>query len=293
MSSVVGRLIKKNLITPPSHLKDGICYEVMMGSVAYGCSNDTSDVDVYGFCIPNRSIIFPHESGYIHGLDKDIPNFEQFQQHHVKDGDKEYDFSIYSIIKYFRLATKCVPNMIDSLFVPRRCVLYTNIIGEMVREKRKMFLHKGAWHKFKGYAYSQLHKMKIKKPNPNSKRYDSIQKYGYDIKFAYHIVRLLQEVEQILMEGDLDLQKNREQLKSIRRGEWTIEDIENYFTTKEKDLESAYLTSKLQYKANIEDIKALLVNCLEEYYGSLSKTFNTVSVERKVLDDIKLLLQKV
>ena len=30
------------------------------------------------------------------------------------------------------------------------------MVGNLVREKRKLFLHKGAWPKFKGYAYSQL-----------------------------------------------------------------------------------------------------------------------------------------
>ena len=30
------------------------------------------------------------------------------------------------------------------------------VVGNLVREKRKLFLHKGAWPKFKGYAYSQL-----------------------------------------------------------------------------------------------------------------------------------------
>ena len=29
----------------------------------------------------------------------------------------------------------------------------------MIRDARRLFLHKGAWWKFKGYAYSQLHKM--------------------------------------------------------------------------------------------------------------------------------------
>ena len=122
------------------------------------------------------------------------------------------------------------PNMIDSLFTPRTCVLSCSKIGEMVRENRKLFLHKGSWHKFKGYAYSQMNKMRVKDPDQDSRRYEMVQKYGYDVKFAYHIVRLLDEVEQIMTEGDIDLMRNREQLKSIRRGEWEIEDIEEYFT---------------------------------------------------------------
>ena len=52
-----------------------------------------------------------------------------------------------------------------------------------------------------------------------SNREKDIVKHGYSTKFAYHIVRLLNEVEQILTEHDLDLERNREQLKSIRRGD--------------------------------------------------------------------------
>ena len=54
--------------------------------------------------------------------------------------------------------------MIDSLFTPHECVLHITQVGTMVREARHLFLHKGCWPKFKGYAYAQLHKMRGKKP---------------------------------------------------------------------------------------------------------------------------------
>jgi uncharacterized protein len=47
--------------------------------------------------------------------------------------------------------------------------------------------------------------MKLKKRK--GKRREIIDKYGYDEKFAYHVVRLLNEAEQILTENDLDLQE--------------------------------------------------------------------------------------
>lgn len=53
--------------------------------------------------------------------------------------------------------------MIDSLFTPIRCVLYSSKIANYVRENRKLFLHKGSWFKFKGYAFSTLCKLKNKK----------------------------------------------------------------------------------------------------------------------------------
>ena len=147
-------------------------------------------------------------------------------------------------MKYFQLCMECNPNMIDSLFTPHTCVLHSTRIGSLVRENRRVFLHKGAWHKFKGYAYSQVHKMNSKQP-PEGKRRELVAAYGFDVKYAYHVVRLLDEVEQILTDGDIDLQRNREQLKAIRRGEWTQEDIRNYFTRKERELETLYTGSKL------------------------------------------------
>lgn len=162
--SLIDRLHKRGLINPPHFLIHNTHYEVMMGSVAYGVSEDTSDVDVYGFCIPPKDVIFPHLRGEILGFGKQINRFEQYQQHHVEDKEarKSYDISIYNIVRYFHLVMENNPNMIDSLFVPHRCVLHTTKVGNMVRDERKMFLHRGCWAKFKGYSYAQMHKMDLK-----------------------------------------------------------------------------------------------------------------------------------
>jgi len=294
--SIFDNLVKRQLIKDyPGFIKNNIHYEVQMGSVAYGVSSDNSDIDVYGFCIPPKYMIFPHLNGEIQGFGKQVNKFEQFQKHHIKDQEsrKEYDMTIYSIIKFFQLCMDNNPNMVDSLFVPRRCILHSTSIGEHVRENKNFFLHKGSWFKFKGYAYSQVHKMNIKKPDPNSKRYESIQKFGFDVKFAYHVVRLLNEIEQILVEHDLDLERNREQLKSIRRGEWSQEQIINYFNDKEKSLEKTYLESSLPKCPNEEKIKALLLECLEMHYGSISDAIKTDIPVNKILDDIESYIKKI
>jgi len=70
-------------------------------------------------------------------------------------------------------------------------------------------------------------------------------------KFAYHVVRLLDEVEQILSEGDLDIRRNRAQLKAIRRGDVPEEEI-------------------YKYGPDEAAIKRLLLECLEEHWGSLT-----------------------
>lgn len=266
--SYVRRAKKLELCQMPEFVHSQLHYEVIMGSFAYGVSSATSDIDVYGFCVPHKSIIFPHTTGkYIFGFDDILDNFQQWQEHHVIDTDKkkEYDFCIYNIVKYFRLCADGNPNMIDSLFVPQRCIITMTELGNKVREARKMFLSKKIWHSFKGYSFNQMHKMNIKKPK--GKRKKTVEKYGYDVKFAYHVVRLLGEVEQLLLEGDLDLERNREQLKSIRRGEWKKEQIEEYFNTKEKDLESLYLKSDLPHTPRYDEIRELLFECLEIHFA--------------------------
>ena len=85
--SVVKRLTDKGLIDPPAFVPGGTQYETMMGSVAYGVSSDTSDNDVYGFCMPPKDIIFPHLAGHIPGFSTQVQGFDQYQQHHINEKD--------------------------------------------------------------------------------------------------------------------------------------------------------------------------------------------------------------
>lgn len=285
--NLVKHLTEQKLISPPAWLPDNTAYLTIMGSTAYGVAdtNDEasqSDVDLYGCCIPPKEVVFPHLAGEIWGFGKykeGMPrsHFGQYQQHHVSDPSaragkgRVYDVQIYNIVKYVQLCAECNPNMIDSLFTPETCVLHCTAVGHLLRENRKLFLHQGVCDKFKGYAYSQVHKMQSKEPQPGSKRVELREKYGFDVKFAYHVVRLLNEAEQILLEGDLDLQRNREQLKSIRRGEWTEKQILDYFEQKRVDLEGVRAKSSLPPGPDMAVLRDLLLRCLEMHYGSLDR----------------------
>jgi len=270
-------LAERGYHQPPRWLPNAVQYECMMGSVGYGVSQDTSDVDLYGFCLPPLELVFPHMAGEIPGFGRQVKRFEQYQQHHIQSPDelggkgREYDVTIFSIVKFFQLAMENNPNMVDALFAPQTCVLTCTQVGSMVREQRRLFLHKGSWHKFKGYAYSQKNKMFTKVPTEESSRREAFERHGFDVKAGYHTVRLMLQVEQILTEGDLDLQRHREQIKAIRAGEWTAEQIAQFFQDKERALEALYTTSPLPHTPPEEKIKALLVQCLEHHYGSLAQ----------------------
>lgn len=295
MSSRIQQLTERGLIRPPAFLPTNVMYETMMGSVAYGVSSDDSDRDVYGFCIPLKEDVFPHLAGEIAGFGKPRERFEQFQEAHVHDPNGggrgcEWDFSIYSIVKYISLCMECNPNMIDSLFTPQECVLHITKVGSMVRDQRRLFLHKGCWTRFKGYAYAQMHKMRSK--NPVGKRKTLVDQHGFDVKFAYHLVRLLDECEQILMNGDIDLRRNREHLKAIRRGDLTEEEIRKWAADKERQLEALYHTSTLPAEPDEDRIRQLLLDCLEEHYGNLTDCVVRVDHATRALDEVRRVLDR-
>ena len=258
-----------------------------MGSTAYGVNLVDSDWDMVAYCVPPKDVVFPHMAGIIQSFGRQQQKFVCYQKHHVQTEKRGYDLNCYNIVHWFNLVMDNNPNMIDSLFVPRECITHTSQVGEMVREKRHMFLHKGSWHRYKGYAYAQLNKMG--KKDGDGKRQKSIEKYGYDVKQAYHLVRLLDEIEQILTTGDLDLRRARELLKAIRRGDVEEDDIRRFAADKEHALENMLLESNLPERPDEEAIKHLLLECLEEHYGSLDAciiTDNAPVVALRAISDI-------
>jgi predicted nucleotidyltransferase len=305
--NLVQHLVEQKLIRPPHWLAANTHYLTIMGSIAYGVAdtNDEgvqSDFDLYGVCIPPKEVVFPHLAGAVWGFGKyreGMPksHFGQYQQHHVFDPSarggkgREYDLQIYNIVKYSQLCMECNPNMIDSLFTHETMVQHITQVGQILRDNRKKFLHQGICDKFKGYAYSQVHKMQTKTPEEGSKRAKVVEKHGFDLKFAYHVVRLLNEAEQLLLEGDLDLQRNREQLKSIRRGEWTQQQILDYFEKKRVDLEDARMKSSLPPAPDEDAIRGILLTCLEAHYGSLDRCIAVPERAEALLRQIREMIE--
>jgi uncharacterized protein len=352
---LLDKLEKKGLIHPPPFVPSNTMYLTIMGSVAYGVADTSNkekipDNDIYGFCIPPKNYIFHKDE--IPGFGTPGPRFEQWQQHHIVDPDahggkgQEYDFQLFSIVKFFELCRQGNPNLLDSLFTPENCVLHCTQVGRMVRDNRKLFVSKEIWKKFRGYAFSNLHKAKSKQyveignferdndlpdgislkdveqeiksrntesplsklsdeslvfyydllkkaPDNLSIRKNRIKEFGTDTKLLYHLLRLLDEAQQLLETGEMDLQRAREAMKSIRRGEWKIEDLISWAQAKEKELDLAFTNCKLPAKADEEAIKKLLIQCLEEHYGNLNAVFQQPDWATSTLRTVDQILNEV
>ncbi|MCK9597012.1 nucleotidyltransferase domain-containing protein [Candidatus Pacearchaeota archaeon] len=266
---------------------DNMQYETIVGSYAYGCNVEESDFDIYAYTIPPKEFLVPNFYGYFYGFDKIIPSFDQYATNKkFKYKKMEAEGTVYNIVKYFRLIMENNPNMLDTLFTRNHLHTHNTNIGKIVIENRKLFVSKKSYHTFRGYASKQRENM-IER-NPSGKRKEIVDKFGYDVKYAAHLIRLLLECEQLLETGEMDLMRDKEILKSIRRGEWSSEKILDFFDRYEPRLDKLYESSKIQYEPDTKKIKDLLIWCLEEYYGDLrlTKNSNIADILNKIQDKL-------
>lgn len=132
----------------------------------------------------------------------------------------------------------------------------------------------------------------VKNLGEEGKRHSNIHLQKCDTKKMYHLVRLLLEVEQIMAEGDLDLQRNSVILNSIRNGEWELERLESWFQNKEKSLETLYAESKLPERPKEGKIKTILMECLEMHYKDLNSIITVAPEVNAILSDLETIISK-
>lgn len=100
----------------------------------------------------------------------------------------------------------------------------------------------------------------------NPKRVELEAKYGYDIKHAMHLVRLIRMGEEILSQGKVFVKRpDAEELVAIRNGAWTYDQVVAYAENMEEKMKSLYETSPLPKEANRVFLDKLCQDVIEEY----------------------------
>jgi predicted nucleotidyltransferase len=100
----------------------------------------------------------------------------------------------------------------------------------------------------------------------NKKRAELEEKFGYDTKHASHLVRLMRMGKEILSEGKvLVFRPDAEELKAIRNGAWTYDQIEEYANSMEQEIISLMGSSPLPKEPNRKFLNQLCVDIIKEY----------------------------
>lgn len=126
-------------------INGGTCLLVRHGSHAFGTNISSSDEDFKGISIPPKKYFL----GTMH----------RFEQAELKAPNP--DVVLYDIRKFFNLAASNNPSIIEVLFVSAEDHLYINDLGQAIVDNRDKFLSKRIRFSFGGYAYSQMHRIKL------------------------------------------------------------------------------------------------------------------------------------
>lgn len=108
------------------------------------------------------------------------------------------------------------------------------------------------------------------KLNRNEKRSILEEKHGYDTKHAHHLVRLLRMAVEILRTGQVYvLRDDAEELKAIRDGAWTYEEIVEYAEHMNNEVINVhYKNTHLPKTTDIHKAAKLLIQCQEYFWDN-------------------------
>jgi predicted nucleotidyltransferase len=138
-------------------IRDNLLVKHYAGSIAYGTNLPTSDTDFRGiFCADPINVRTP------------------FYTINQKEDQAEEDTVIYELAQFMKLALDCNPNVIETLWVDERDVVFSTPAYELLRAAAPKLLSSKIAFTTSGYALSQLKRIKghnkwINNPQPEAR----------------------------------------------------------------------------------------------------------------------------
>lgn len=234
------------------------------GSALHGAKvSGYDDLDIYGVYVePPEKILgvdaYEHFVWSTSGPDR-------------KNDASDIDITLYGLRKWANLACKGNPSILHALFAKNTL---TAPAGEFdtwfnaVQKYRFEFLCRDHYKAFLGFASAQLMRMTGARSR-NVTRPDLVEKYGYDTKFAMHIIRLLVECEELMRTGEITLPSpEKDLLIGIRNGEHTEEWVIRNATERFESCKAAEATSPLRPQIDRNLISKVIADAYRRHWAS-------------------------
>lgn len=213
--------------------------------------NSIDDKDVMG-------VMLQDEDYYI-----GMKNKEQIE---IKEG--VWDIIIYDFKKFLHLLIKNNPNVLGMLYMEDKMIIQKNHIGDELIGMREKILSKKCYHAFSGYAHSQLRRIKNNacEGYMGDKRRALVERYGYDVKNASHLIRLLKMGMEALVEHKINVfREDAQTLIDIKKGLWTLKEVQAESKKLFELIEKSYIESTLQNEPQKDEVEKFQVKILKQH----------------------------
>jgi uncharacterized protein len=246
-ASFNGRAIK--YVSTPVPAGAQVILRSVVGSTVHGTSiAEVDDHDEMALVIEPRS--------HVLGLSHWETTLIRTQGASDRSGPGDLDLVVHSVRKYARLAVRGNPTILLLLFSKP---LYASQAGQALLSDRDVFLSRRAGQAFLGYMHAQRMRLSGQSGGRHgAPRTELVERYGYDTKYAGHIIRLGYQGIELLMTGRMSLpmlEAERTIVRSIRLGEWTLGQVLTLGEELEARLKACMHTSPLP-----EDVSEAAVN---------------------------------
>lgn len=201
--------------------------EITVGSHLYGTHTPESDLDRAGVFFPTIEFILGFQR--VEEVDFSVED----KNSAGKNTQHAVDRKLYEFRKFVKLALENNPNMIEQLFVNEENIVYINEPGRALLEERHKFLHKGLIQKFKGYAFSQKHKMiiRVDKFHELQNAFDYLREYPGQKEILIELknknLPFIKFTQDYCVVGDLNLQKSLQIKKAVSMIEERLSKVGN------------------------------------------------------------------
>lgn len=227
---------------------DNIIMNYLGGSAAHGARLEgKADTDWYGVYIepPNR----------VMGL-TDYEHWTYTTSDGTGNTAEDVDACFYSLRKWAGLAAKGNPSCLHFLFAPKQ---FETAWWIMVDIKRKLFVSKDSMSPFLGFAKAQMQRLFGERGQKNVNRVELEEQFGFDTKYAMHVIRLYGEAKELMETGVITLPRpNKDLLIDIRLGKYKLSEIREMAETLEAEALAAREKSPLPESIDREAISNLI-----------------------------------
>jgi predicted nucleotidyltransferase len=143
-----------------------------------------------------------------------------------KNTADDVDVTTYSLHRWGELIRKGNPAILHYLFAPN-ALSSSNTWERFIGSHRENLISKTAARQYLGFAASQRMRLTGERGmGRHGQRPDLIERFGFDVKFAMHYVRLLGECRELLFEHKVTLPRpEKELLIDIRSGKYTQDQV--------------------------------------------------------------------
>jgi predicted nucleotidyltransferase len=248
-------------VSPQSIAEPNTILRGLVGSTIHGLVlSGTDDRDEMGVCLEPRR--------YVVGFGK----FEQWVYRSAAEREGhagarsqagDLDLTIYSLRKWARLALQGNPTVLLLLYLPDDAVVVRTDAGKQLQQLAPAFASRNAGRRFIGYLEAQRQRLVGERGQRDVNRTELVEQFGYDTKYAMHMLRLGHQGVEFLETGRLSLPMRepvRSHLMDVRRGGSSLAHVLAECTDLELRLSALLQSSPLPPQPDINSVECYVMD---------------------------------